>query len=202
MLAAAMLARIIKTMCGVWGLPNKLHVNKVFMFILHRNKHTQSARQTSLTQLIFLFECHIMLNTVQLSLLLDLLSFFGWNLQILLITHVHRACQQHINLMKLLRCNYNLYFSNYQLAIAYRDQVLLVFSCSVNEVGKKKVGTLPIIASYSCNLFLKFFKGAKIWWLFAQLYKNPTDYLFVCKVSAGSRFQNQNQQYCKPREIK
>ena len=54
-------------------------------------------------------------------------------------------------------------------------QVLLISSCSVNEV---KVGILPIIASYSCNLFQNYFKGAKIWWLFAQLYKNPTDYLF------------------------
>ena len=50
---------------------------------------------------------------------------------------------------------------------------MLISSCSVNEVN---VGILPIITNYSCNLFQNYFKGAKIWWLFAQLYKNPTDY--------------------------
>ena len=36
------------------------------------------------------------------------------------------------------------------------------------------------IASYTCNLFQYYFKGAKIWWLFAQLYKNPTSLIILC----------------------
>ena len=52
---------------------------------------------------------------------------------------------------------------------------MVISSCSVNEA---KVGILPIMASYSRNLFQSYFKGAKIWWLFAQLYKLPADYLF------------------------
>ena len=33
------------------------------------------------------------------------------------------------------------------------------------------------------NLFKNYFKGAKIWWLFAQLYKNSVD-CFVLEVTA------------------
>ena len=51
----------------------------------------------------------------------------------------------------------------------------------MNEV---KVGILPIIASYTCNLFQNYFKGAKIWWIFARLYKNPTHH-FMLKVLTG-----------------
>ena len=36
----AMLEHIIQIMCAVGGLRNKLHVNKVFIFILHRNRYT------------------------------------------------------------------------------------------------------------------------------------------------------------------
>ena len=54
----------------------------------------------------------------------------------------------------------------------------------MNEV---KVGKLPIIASYTCNLFQNFFKGAKKWWLFAKLYKNSTTVQkFHCLFSVGS----------------
>ena len=35
-----MLAHIIQRMCAVWGLPYKLYVKKVFMFVLHRNRYT------------------------------------------------------------------------------------------------------------------------------------------------------------------
>ena len=47
-----MLAHIIQRMCAVWGLPYKLYVNKVFMFILHRTKTTLKylARHTGLNQ--------------------------------------------------------------------------------------------------------------------------------------------------------
>ena len=40
MLHYVMLAHIIQRMCAVWGLRYKLYVNKVFMFILHRNRYT------------------------------------------------------------------------------------------------------------------------------------------------------------------
>ena len=50
MLQYVMLAHIIQRMCAVWGLPYKLYVNKVFMFILHRTKTTLKylARHTGL----------------------------------------------------------------------------------------------------------------------------------------------------------
>ena len=53
----------------------------------------------------------------------------------------------------------------------------------MNEI---KVGKLPIIANYVCNCISKLVQGAKIWWIFAQLYKHPTD-CFVLEVSAVSR---------------
>ena len=52
---------------------------------------------------------------------------------------------------------------------------MLISSCGqpVNEV---KVGKLPIIiASHTCNLFQNYFKEAKTWCFFTQLYQNPTD---------------------------
>ena len=58
---------------------------------------------------------------------------------------------------------------SYILVIYRHYTILLTFSCPMNEV---KVGKLPIIACYTCNFISKYFKGAKIWWLFAQLYKN------------------------------
>ena len=97
---------------------------------------------------------------------------------------------------KPLNCLLSCIWFSYIIAIS-RDYILLISSCPVNEV---KVGKIPTIASYTCNFFQNYFKGAKIWWLFAQLYKNPTD-CFVLEVSTVSRFQNQNQ-YCKPRERK
>ena len=69
----------------------------------------------------------------------------------------------------------------------------------MNEV---KVGKLPIIVSYTCNFISKLLQGgAKIWWLFAQLYKNPTD-CFVLDgptVSVVPRFQNR---VCSPHQEK
>ena len=55
----------------------------------------------------------------------------------------------------------------------------------MNEV---KIGNLPKLAIFEF-FFLNYLKGAKIWWLFAELYKNPTD-CFVLAVSTVSRFQN------------
>ena len=73
---------------------------------------------------------------------------FGWDLQNLLITHVHLACQQHITLMKLESYwlfKVVLFRFSYILVIS-RDYILLICSCPVNEV---KVGKLPIlIASF------------------------------------------------------
>ena len=74
-------------------------------------------------------------------------------------------------------------FKVQHIFVISRD-ILLISTCSVNEV---KVRKLLIIASYTCNLFQNYFKGAKIWWFFAQLYQNPTDY-FVLEVSTD-RFQ-------------
>ena len=47
-----------------------------------------------------------------------------------------------------------------------------------------KAGKLNSIASSAilANLFKNYFKGAKIWWLFAQLYKNLID-CFVLEFS-------------------
>ena len=147
MIQYAILAHIHRT-CVVWGLPYKLYVNKVFMFILHRNRQSiQLGTQPSIS----IFDCHnASHSSIRHILLLDLLVIFGWDLQILLIAHVHLACQQHINLNENFKVQLFIYFSNFQL----------------------------YIASYSCNLFQNYFKGAKLWWLFAQLYKNPTDNLF------------------------
>ena len=58
-------------------------------------------------------------------------------------------------------------------------------------MNELKAGKLPIIASYTilAILFQNYFKGAKIWWFFVQLYKNSTD-CFGLEVSTVSRFQN------------
>ena len=57
--------------------------------------------------------------------------------------------------------------------------ILLIFICPMSKVGK-----LHSIASSAifANLFKIYFKGGKLWWLFAQLYKNSIDY-FVLDVS-------------------
>ena len=75
---------------------------------------------------------------------------------------------------------------SYILVISRDYTIPLVSSCPVNEV---KVGKLPIIASYTCKFISKLVQGTKIWSLFAELYKNPTDF-FVMEVSTVSRFQN------------
>ena len=62
--------------------------------------------------------------------------------------------------------NFQLHFSSF-----YR-------LCSVNfylpNVKHTKAGKMQSIASSALltNLFKNYFEGAKIWWLFAQLYKN------------------------------
>ena len=50
--------------------------------------------------------------------------------------------------------------------------ILLISICSVLKAGK-----MQSIASSALltNLFKNYFRGAKIWWLFAQLYKNFID---------------------------
>ena len=53
----------------------------------------------------------------------------------------------------------------------------------MNEVKAEK---LPILASYTCSFIWKLLQGAKIWMLFSQLYKNPTDF-FVLEVSTVVR---------------
>ena len=53
-----------------------------------------------------------------------------------------------------------LYFSSF-----YRLYILLISICPMLKAGKMK--SIAILA----NLFKSFFRGAKIWWLFVQLYK-------------------------------
>ena len=58
----------------------------------------------------------------------------------------------------------------------------------MNEV---KVGKLPIAASHILAiLFQNYFKGAKIGWRFAQLYKNLADCFVLEGPTVSSRFQN------------
>ena len=55
----------------------------------------------------------------------------------------------------------------------------------MNEVKVEKV---PIIACYTCSFTSELLQEDKIWWLFAQLYKNSTD-CFELEVISLSRFQ-------------
>ena len=55
----------------------------------------------------------------------------------------------------------------------------------MNEV---KTGKLPMIATlFILAIFQNYFVGAKIWWIFAQLYKIQLIF-FVLGVSTVSRF--------------
>ena len=66
----------------------------------------------------------------------------------------------------------------------------------MNEV---KVGKLPIYSFILAILFHNYFKGAKIWWLFAQLYRNPTECFVLEGQTVSSRFQNR---VCSPHQEK
>ena len=57
--------------------------------------------------------------------------------------------------------------------------ILLISICAMLKAGKlNSIASSAILA----NLFKNYFKGAKIWWLFAQLYKNLID-CFVLEFS-------------------
>ena len=57
--------------------------------------------------------------------------------------------------------------------------ILLISICPMLKTGKlQSIASSVILA----NLFKNYFKGAKIWWLFAQLCKNSID-CFVSEVS-------------------
>ena len=74
------------------------------------------------------------------------------------------------------------------ILVVSRGYIVLISICPMLKIWK-----LPIIASYILAILLKnYFKGAKIWWLFAQLYKSSTDcfVLEVLIVDTVSRFQN------------
>ena len=65
--------------------------------------------------------------------------------------------------------------------------ILLTSICPMLKTGKMQ--SIPSSATRG-NLFKNYFKGAKIWWLFAQLYKNLID-CFVLEfstVNTVSRF--------------
>ena len=57
--------------------------------------------------------------------------------------------------------------------------ILLISICPMLKTGKMQ--SVPSSATLG-NLFKNYFKGAKIWWLFAQLYKNLIDF-FVLEFS-------------------
>ena len=73
------------------------------------------------------------------------------------------------------------------IVVVSRGFILAISSCPMLKARK-----LHIIASCATVAILlkNYFKGAKIWWLFAQLYKNSTGYfvLEVSTVDAVSRF--------------
>ena len=74
------------------------------------------------------------------------------------------------------------------ILVVSRVYILLISICLMLKIGK-----LPRQSSYILAiLFKSYFKGAKIWWLFAQLYQNSTDcfVLEVMKVDTMRRFQN------------
>ena len=57
--------------------------------------------------------------------------------------------------------------------------ILSISICPMLKAGKmQSIASSAILA----NLFRNYFKGAKIWWLFAQLYKNFID-CFVLEFS-------------------
>ena len=61
--------------------------------------------------------------------------------------------------------------SSYILVVS-TGYILLISICSLSNTGKmKSIASSAIIA----NLFKNYFKGSKMWWLFAQLYENFID---------------------------
>ena len=70
------------------------------------------------------------------------------------------------------------------ILVVSRDYILLISICP-----RLKARKVHIIASCAILVtFIKnYFKRAKIWWLFAQLYRNSTD-CFVIKLDTVSRF--------------
>ena len=75
------------------------------------------------------------------------------------------------------------------ILVVSRGYILLISICPMLKTGK-----LHIIASCAilAILFKSYFRGAKLWWLFAQLYKISTDCfaLEVSTVDTVSRFWN------------
>ena len=82
------------------------------------------------------------------------------------------------------------------ILVVSRDYILLISICPMLKARK-----LHITAS--CAILAKdYFKGVKIWWLFAQLYKNSTD-CFVLEVSTVDTVRIlKHNLYCKPEERK
>ena len=73
------------------------------------------------------------------------------------------------------------------ILVVFTGYILLISICPMSRAGK--------LHSIACsdileNLFKNYFKGAIIWWLFVQLYKNSIDcfVLEVSTVNAVSRF--------------
>ena len=65
------------------------------------------------------------------------------------------------------------------IVVVSTGYILLISICSMLKAGKlQSMASSAIFAS----LFKNYFKGAKIWWLFAQLHKNSIN-CFVLEVS-------------------
>ena len=76
------------------------------------------------------------------------------------------------------------------ILVLSRVYILLI---SISHLSDLNIWKIIYLATYILAiLFKNYFKGAKIVWLFAQLYKNSTDYfvLKVLTVDIESRFQN------------
>ena len=66
------------------------------------------------------------------------------------------------------------------IVVVSTGYILLLSICPVLKAGKCKVYITS--SALLTNLFKNYFKGANIWWLFAQLYKNFID-CFVLEFS-------------------
>ena len=71
----------------------------------------------------------------------------------------------------------------------------------MNEV---KVEKLPVIASRTWNFISKLLtlKGAKIWWVFSQLYKNSTAYFVLQVLTLGVDFKIESALQARRKKVK
>ena len=92
------------------------------------------------------------------------------------------------------------------ILVVSRGYILLISICSMSKIEKlEHYIVYLLLLAIPAILFKNYFKGAKIWWLLAQLYKNSTDCFVLEFLTVGtvSKFQNRkNLYYRKPGERK